>query len=156
MAKLETGGHCHISLKSLPMHLRTGISSAGPTVEKLDDGSLFTRLIDDLESGDDRERVCAALGLSLLGDSRAVEPLARALKDAEVYVAEASAYALGELGGDRALQALVEALEHDDQCVRSAVVKSLDWMGDTRAIEALEKLIEEAQGALDRLRRQQE
>ena len=143
-------------LNSLTIQVRWGILAAGPTLEKLDDGSLFTRLIDDLERGDDKERERAALGLSLLGDSRAVEPLAVALKDAKVYVAAASAYALGELGGDRALRALLEALEHDSQYVRTAVVKSLDRMGDTRAIEALEKLIEDAQGTLDRLRRQEE
>ena len=142
-------------LNSLTFQLRSGILATGPTLEKLDDGSLFTRLIDDLERGDDKERERAALGLSLLGDSLAVEPLALALKDSKVYVAAAAAYALGELGGDRALRALVEALEHDSQYVRSVVVKSLDRMGDTRAIEALEKLIEDTQGALDRLRRQE-
>ena len=141
-------------LKSLTIQVRWGILAAGPTLEKLDDGSLFTRLIDDLESGDDKERECAALGLSLLGDSHAVEPLVRVLGDSHGFVARAAAYSLGELGGDRALRALVEALEHDDQYLRSAVVKSLDRMGDTRAIEALEKLIRDAQGTLERLRRQ--
>ena len=71
-------------------------------------------------------------------------------------MAAAAAYSLGELGGDRALQVLIEALAHDNQYVRSAVVKSLDRMGDTRAIEALEELIEDAQSALDRLRRQEQ
>ena len=103
-----------------------------------------------------KERECAALGLSLLGDTRAIEPLVRALKDPHGFVAAAAAYSLGELGGDRALQALVETLEHDNQYMRSAAVKSLDRMGDTRAIEALDKLIGEAQGALDRLRRQEQ
>ena len=143
-------------LRSLSFQLKSGIRTAGPTLEELDDGSLFTRLIDDLENGDDKDRECAALGLSLMGDSRAIEPLVQALKDSHVFVAAAAAYSLGELGGDRALQALIEALEHDDQYVRSAVVSSLDRMGDTRAIEALEKLIEDAQGALERLRRQEQ
>ena len=70
-------------------------------------------------------------------------------------MAAAAAYSLGELGGDRALQALVEVVSHDNQCMRSAAVKSLDRMGDTRAIKALEELMQEAQGALDRLRRQE-
>ena len=143
-------------LRSLPLHLGSGIRSAALTLEKLDDGSLVTRLIDDLENGDDKERRCAALGLSLLGDSRAIEPLVQALKDSHGFVAAAAAYSLGELGGDRALQVLIEALAHDNQYVRSAVVKSLDRMGDTRAIEALEELIEDAQSALDRLRRQEQ
>ena len=143
-------------LRSLPMYRNMDIRSAELTLQKLDDGSLVTRLIDDLENGDDKERQCAALGLSLLGDSRAIEPLMKALKDSHIFVAAAAAYSLGELGGDRALQALIEALAHDNQYVRSAVVKSLDRMGDTRAIGALEKLIEDAQGALERLRRQEQ
>ena len=142
-------------LRSLLRYGNMDIRTADLTLKKLDDGSLFTRLIDDLENGDDKERQCAALGLSLMGDSRATGPLAHALKDSHIFVAAAAAYSLGELGGDRALQALIEALAHDNQYVRSSVVKSLDRMGDTRAIEALEKLIEDAQGALDRLRRQE-
>ena len=93
-------------------------------------------------------------GSESAGDSRAIGPLA--LNGSHVFVAEAAAYTLSELGGDRALQALVEALTHDDQYVRSAAVKSLDRMGDTRAIEAFEELIEDAQSALDRLRRQEQ
>ena len=80
----------------------------------------------------------------------------QALKDSNVFVAEAATYSLGELGGERALQALVETLEHDNQYMRSAAVKSLDRMGDTHTIEALEELIEEAQSALDRLRWQEQ
>ena len=142
-------------LRALSRYRIIDIRSAALTLEKLDDGSLFTRLIGDLENGDDRERECAALGLSLLGDSRAIEPLVQVLKDSQDFVAAAAAYSLGELGGDRALQVLIESLAHDNRYVCSAVVKSLDRMGDTRAIAALEKLIDDAQGALDRLRRQQ-
>ena len=47
---------------------------AGPTLQKLDDGSLIAGLIEALEDGNDEERECAALARSLQGDSRASEP----------------------------------------------------------------------------------
>ena len=56
-----------------------------------------TDLIGQLENGEDKIRLSAALGLSKLGDQRAVEPLIDALKDSDRNVRGAAANGLGKI-----------------------------------------------------------
>ncbi len=57
----------------------------------------------------------AAKALGKIGDSRAVEPLMRAINDSDSEVRCAAAKALGEIGDYRAVGPLTKAL--DDTCV---------------------------------------
>ncbi len=54
-----------------------------------------------------------ALALGLIGDARAVEPLCRALRDAQEYLHSTAAWALGTIGDPRAIQPLLDAQQHD-------------------------------------------
>lgn len=112
-------------LKALPHYVDSAPLSVRRTLNELDDGSLFRRLLADLRGEDEEKRECAALALGLLGEARAEEPLAEALKDSVSFVAEAAAHALGRLGGEGAVQALSEASDHEDSYVRAAVKESL-------------------------------
>jgi hypothetical protein len=56
-----------------------------------------TDLIGQLKSGEDKIRLSAALGLSKLGDQRAVVPLVNALKDSDRNVRAAAAIGLGKI-----------------------------------------------------------
>jgi HEAT repeat protein len=80
-----------------------------------------------------------------LGDSRAVEPLAQALKDDEsVEVRKKAAEALGELGDPRAVEPLAKALKDDESVeVREEAAEALGELGDSRAVEPLAQALKD-------------
>ena len=112
-------------LKALPDQVDSASRAVGRTLNDLDDGNLFTGLLADLRGENATKRERAALALGMLGDTRAEEPLAEALKDSSRFVAEAAANALGRLEGEIARHALSEASDHEDSHVRDAVKESL-------------------------------
>jgi HEAT repeat protein len=63
--------------------------------------------------------------IGVRGDTKAVEPLAGRLKDANAEVAAAAAIALGRIGGSAAVSALEAALGSGPVVVRSAVAEGL-------------------------------
>ena len=105
------------------------------TLKTLNGGDLVTVLLSDLATADDEGRECAALALGLLGDLRALDPLALALKDSD-----------GCGGRDRG------AWPARRREVRGAVFDFLDRLGDRRAIAVLELFIDDK--ANERLRMQ--
>jgi HEAT repeat protein len=89
----------------------------------------------------------AAIELGEIGDSRAVEPLIKALGDKDEYVREAATKALGMIADVRAVEPLIEVLWDEDQLVhpseyvRYYAAEALGNIGDTRAVEPLIKLL---------------
>lgn len=79
----------------------------------------------------------AADALGELGGGRAVEPLVRAMDDAQADVRAAAAAALGRLGDARALGRLISALSDAGVQVRLRSIEALGKLGDDRAIEPL-------------------
>ena len=74
-----------------------------------------------------QRNVCVALGN--IGDTRAVAPLAGALKSPEALVREHAAWALGRIGGQEAEAALRAAMDvEEDQSTRAEIELSLDEM----------------------------
>lgn len=88
-------------------------------------------------------RIAACRALGAIGDTRAVEPLIRALNDQEKGVRRHAALALeensasGAVGDTRAVEALICALTDQDGGVRQAAVSALGTIGDARAVEPL-------------------
>ena len=80
--------------------------------------------------------------LGEIGDSRAVEPLIKALGNksqdasARVYAADA----LGKIGDSRAVESLIKALGDESSDVRENAAKALGKIGDSRAIEPLKEV----------------
>jgi HEAT repeat protein len=72
-----------------------------------------------------------------MGDTRAVEPLIVALKDAESGVRKAAAEALGTLKDPRAVEPLIVALKGAESDVRKATAETLGKLKDLRAVESL-------------------
>ena len=85
-------------------------------------------LVRTLKDEDRSVRSWAATRLGDIGDVRAVEPLARALRDDRGYrVRSSAADALGRIGDVRAVEPLVRALKDDrDLFVREEAVRALD------------------------------
>lgn len=79
----------------------------------------------------------AARALGRIGDSRAVEPLMKALGksggDLGVYIAGA----LGDLGDRRAVPALLEAAKRGDEPALRSVIETLGRLGEPAAVPAL-------------------
>ncbi len=95
-------------------------------------------LVAALKHSDAVVRYWAAVGLGLVGDKAAVEPLRAALKDDSGDVRVAAAEALVRLGARaEGVQGLVAALEHPSEWVR------------LRALQAIERLGPLAHDALD-------
>ncbi len=72
---------------------------------------------------------CVALG------APALKPLLAVLKDSDLDVRKAAAYALGKIGDARAVESLVVALK--DVELREAASEALGKIGDARAVEQL-------------------
>jgi HEAT repeat protein len=89
-------------------------------------------------------REYSAKALAAIGDTRAVEPLIRALQDNEIVRREA-ANALNYIGDTRAVEPLIALLLNDyDSQVRQAAATALGSIGDTRAVEPLTQALEDA------------
>jgi len=86
-------------------------------------------------------RMRAAKALGRIGDSSAVESLARALKDSEKYVSMNATEALGKIGNRQAVEPLIEAFLKPIQYweVQREAADALGKIGDPRAVEPLVK-----------------
>ena len=89
-------------------------------------------------------RDMAAWTLGHLKDSRAVEPLIAALKDADKDVRAAAADGLGELNDRRATEPLIAALRDVDADVRWNAASALGQLNDSRAVEPLLAALKDA------------
>ena len=84
-----------------------------------------------MQTGIVRSNAAAALGE--IGDAQAVEPLIRALGDAEYWVrSRADTAALGEIGDVLAVAPLIQALSDADMLVRAGAAEALGEIGDAR------------------------
>jgi HEAT repeat protein len=87
-------------------------------------------------------RQCAALGLRLHPDERAITTLVHALADPDRLVAALAVDALAAIG-EPAVPALLDTLDHGQQPARLAAVRALAVIGDTRSIPALFSALDE-------------
>ena len=71
----------------------------------------------------------AALMLGKIGDSRAVEPLIRALDAPGFQTPLYAAQALGKLGDTRAIEPLIRAMESHNDKMREAAQEALNKLG---------------------------
>jgi len=78
-----------------------------------------------------------AMFLGDIRDSRAIEPLIRALKYRVSSVRWEAAFALGKIGDLRAVEPLIQALEDVVENVRWKAAWALGKIGDVRAVEPL-------------------
>ena len=97
-------------------------------------------------------RESAAKALGMLGDIRAIEPLANILEnrnglfDKFTFLKERIVETLGRLGqyGDeKSLRALKNALDDDAACIRLGAIEALSEMDDERVIPLIEKMIDD-------------
>jgi HEAT repeat protein len=103
-------------------------------------------------------RQCAALGLAGKADESAIQPLVRALNDADGMVGSLAATALVKIGG-AAVPFLIEVVESGRQVARVNALRALAEIKDPRAIPTMMKVMEEgsclmqhwAQEGLERL-----
>jgi HEAT repeat protein len=102
-----------------------------------------------LESGDERERLNAALALGSVGSADSVPGLVKALKDREESVRDAAAQALGMIGppAKEAVRPLLALLEVKDERLRVTAAEAL-WRIDRHpaAIAALARMVEKDLG----------
>ena len=96
-------------------------------------------LIGALDDADSQVRAAAVTALGSLGDPRAVEALARAVRtDTDARVREMAAHSLGQLEDARAVPALSAALREDrDAGVRNKAAWALGQIEDGAAVDAL-------------------
>jgi HEAT repeat protein len=99
-------------------------------------------------------RLDAVKVLGKIGDSRAVEPLIKALRPSRLGgVGWLAAYALGDIGDSRAVEPLIKVLEVDSHARKGefwgdserrcqAAARALGKIGDERAVEPLAKALE--------------
>jgi HEAT repeat protein len=95
--------------------------------ERLDIEGLIKALGYEKDS-DVRRKAANALGK--IGDSRAVEPLIRALNDSDRDVRWHAAKALGKIGDSRAVEPLIRALNNENPYVRYGAATSLTKIGE--------------------------
>jgi HEAT repeat protein len=113
----------------------------GTDVKKLKETRNVQGLILALKHRDPKVQYDAAEALGDLGDNRAVEPLATALKRDEFSgVRWKASEALSKIGAP-AVEVLIGALRHDDDDVRWKAAIALGEIGDPRAIEPLITLL---------------
>jgi len=87
-------------------------------------------------------RAEAAWELGKIGDSTAVEPLIRALKDIHWTVRKKAAIALRNVG-EPAVKPLIQALKDKDNVVLWRLAIALGKIGDKRAIKPLKQILNE-------------
>lgn len=116
-------------------------------------GAAFEPLLEALQSSSLAIRDGAAAALGMIGDPRAVEPLAGALVYGRTPQA---AEALARLGDPRAIDPLVEAYNHTDIAIRRAALQALRAFGDKRS--DVKHLLDEhdAREAMEQERRRRE
>jgi HEAT repeat protein len=87
-----------------------------------------------------RTRLMAALTLGVLGDPRALDPLARALRASDPVLRAQAARALGRLRQPEAARHLVGMLRDDDAHVRETAAGALGRLGAPEAVPALREM----------------
>jgi len=109
-----------------------------PDIEKMKEERDVEGLIKALRDAKDaRARSAAAEALAQVGDGRAIEPLAAALKDKDASVRRQVAEALGKIGGAGAIKPLIAALKDPDHRARQNAVQAFGAIGDARAVKPL-------------------
>ena len=109
----------------------------GTDVKRLKEARNVQGLIIALKNKDPKVQYDAAEALGDIGDNRAVEPLATALKNDEFSgVRWKAAEALSKIGAP-AVEALIGALRHENDDVQWKAAVALGEIGDPRAIEPL-------------------
>jgi HEAT repeat protein len=112
------------------------VEALGRVLGRLGASEEAPALIELVRTGKPQARVCAAIALGEIGDSRAVDALVRCL-GAEPGLVAAAAGALGRIGSRQAVGPLVAALASADTAVRIAAVRALGLIGDTAATLSL-------------------
>ncbi|MBO9336830.1 MAG: HEAT repeat domain-containing protein, partial [Roseiflexus sp.] len=95
----------------------------------------ITRLVEELQHGDEFTRAQASFALGMLGEA-AVGPLIDLLYHNDRDVRMRAAWALGVIG-QPALPALLELAEGDDPVVRIEAIRILGVIGEGRSLNAL-------------------
>jgi len=98
-------------------------------------GGLFNSLEDAKNSHHIRQ--VAAKALKEIGDSKAVDPLIRALKDGNQEIKEIAAEALGQIGDSKAVDPLIMALKDGNWAIRLFAARALGKIGGKRTAEPL-------------------
>lgn len=100
-------------------------------------------LIKDLESKDERVKICAAYALAYTKEPKAYEGLIKLLVDNSFGVKQMAILALGHIGNKEATPYLLLALNDENTLIRIAAYHSLYRLADSRAafgvIDALNK-----------------
>ena len=94
------------------------------------------RLIEALSTGNSSARVVAASTLGDMNDTRAIEPLIRALEDREFDVEYEAAKALEKMGGP-AVEPLIRALDDNNSNVRWEAADILGAIGNSSVADPL-------------------
>ncbi|GAB4449036.1 MAG: hypothetical protein OHK0041_09990 [Anaerolineales bacterium] len=92
-------------------------------------------------------RQCAALGLAGKADESAIQPLVRALSDADGMVGTLAAAALVKIGS-AAVPSLIEVVKTGAQSARILALRALAEIKDHRAIPVMMKVMEEESSLL--------
>lgn len=128
-------------LKSPDKYSRLGATVALTLLKDDSQAFIFLRepritdsIIEALVDEDTDVRSNAAIGLGLIGDTRAVPPLITALAHGDL---SAAATALGMLKDSRGVEPLIAALRSPNESTRKSAAYSLGKIGGTHAIEAL-------------------
>ena len=87
-------------------------------------------------------RQCAALGLAEKPDENAIQPLVRALSDANSMTSHLAANALIKIGKP-AVPSLIEVMKNEAQSARIQTLRALAEIRDHRAIPTLMQVMEE-------------
>jgi len=97
-----------------------------PDTDQNDSDARLYHFIAMLDQEDPSHRWKAAEALARIRDERSVEPLIRALTDADWRVRQKAAWALGKIGDPRALVPLRRALMHEREGVKEIILEALD------------------------------
>jgi|GEM_PF-2127375 len=84
-------------------------------------------------------RLKAAKALGILGDIRAIEPLAESLKTD--FTAIPAAISLSKLGDDRGIEYLLDRFESSDRLHKYEIVEALGQTKDSRAVPAIIEVV---------------
>jgi HEAT repeat protein len=109
------------------------------------DGGALQLLIDRVEGdGHPLPRQAAVIGLGLLGDPAATDPLVRALSEGAPDVRFQAATSLGQVNPEAAPRHLRRALEDGDPEVRAAAAAALGDLGHRPSADALAQMLGDA------------
>jgi HEAT repeat protein len=133
--------YCRLLIENIRGAMFMVFGFGTPDVQKMEEKEDVKGLIKALgyeKESDVRESAAEALGA--IGDSRAVEPLIKALNDADSDVRESAAVGLGKIGDSRAVEPLIRAFGDGSREVRrvgGVAAYALGKIGDSRAVEPL-------------------